>query len=79
MRSPASRDADALVDECAGRAVDLLLRNLSSAGILAATSAKKSAARGYVAVFGRDAAVCAIGMALSGDATLAREAANGLA
>src|SRR5688572_14392435 len=78
MRSPASRDADALVDECAGRAVDLLLRNLSPAGILAATSAKKSAARGYVAVFGRDAAVCAIGMALSGDATLAREAATGL-
>ena len=78
MRSPASPDADALVDECAARAVDLLRCNLSPAGILAATSAKKSAARGYVAVFGRDAAVCAIGMALSGDAMLAREAATGL-
>ena len=78
MRSSAPRDADALVDECAARAVDLLLRNLSPAGILAATSAKKSAARGYVAVFGRDAAVCAIGMALSGNATLAHEAATGL-
>ena len=34
--------------------------------------------RGYTAIFGRDAAVCALGMALSGDALLERAAATGL-
>src|SRR5687768_15502690 len=67
-----------LVDECAARAVDLLLRNLAPAGILAATRTPDAVERGYVAVFGRDAAVCALGMAVSGNATLRREAATGL-
>ena len=67
-----------LVDECAARAVDLLLRNLAPAGILAATRTPDAVERGYVAVFGRDAAVCALGMAVSGTATLQREAATGL-
>ena len=69
---------EALVDECAARAVALLRRNLSPGGILAATPGRRSRARGYTAVFGRDAAVCAIGMALSGDPMLEREAARGL-
>jgi hypothetical protein len=34
--------------------------------------------RGYRAIFGRDAAVCALGMAVSGDAVLEREAATAL-
>ena len=68
----------ALVDACAERAVELLLRNLAPAGILAATRTRDAAERGYVAVFGRDAAVCALGMAVSGNATLEREAATGL-
>ena len=66
------------VDECASRAVALLRRNLAPSGILAATPSDEAAGRGYLAVFGRDAAVCAIGMALSGDAVLAREAPTGL-
>jgi len=66
------------VDECAERAVELLLRNLAPAGILAATRTRDAVERGYVAVFGRDAAVCALGMAVSGNATLQREAATGL-
>ena len=66
------------VDECAERAIELLLRNLAPAGILAATRTPDAVARGYVAVFGRDAAVCALGMAVSGNATLEREAATGL-
>ena len=78
---PSRRTVDsgeALVDECAARAAALLRRNLSPSGILAATPARRSRARGYAAVFGRDAAVCAIGMALSGDPVLEREAAKGL-
>ncbi len=53
-------------------------RNLSEAGILAATPSERSAKRGYTAIFGRDAAICAIGMALSGDAVLEREAVTGI-
>ncbi len=71
-------DDEALIDECATRATALLHRNLSPHGILAATPGARSRERGYTAVFGRDAAVCAIGMALSGDPALARHAASGL-
>lgn len=67
-----------LLATCRARAIELLKRNLSSAGILAATPSERSAKRGYTAIFGRDAAICAIGMALSGDAVLEREAATGL-
>jgi glycogen debranching enzyme len=55
-----------------------LRRNLSPAGILAATPGKRAELRGYTAIFGRDAAVCALGMALSGDKLLVEEAATGL-
>src|SRR5262245_56016199 len=69
---------DALLEECRVRAVQLLLDNLSPHGILAAAPGSRADARGYSAVFGRDAAVCAIGMALSGHAELADQAATGL-
>ena len=69
----------ALVDECHRRAVDLLLENCGPHGILAARSSAAARERGYTAIFGRDAAICAIGMALSGNAGLARQAATGMA
>ena len=56
----------------------LLLDNLSPHGILAAAPGAQADARGYSAVFGRDAAICAIGMALSGELALAQRAAAGL-
>ncbi|MGH8696976.1 MAG: glycoside hydrolase, partial [Burkholderiales bacterium] len=68
-----------LVEQCRTEAVRLLRRNLSPAGILAATPGTRADERGYAAIFGRDAAVCAIGMALSGEPELEREAATGLA
>src|SRR5262245_9938270 len=68
-----------LVDRCRAESVRLLERNLAPDGILAATPTARSNARGYSAVFGRDAAVCALGMAVSGDPALERAAANGLA
>jgi hypothetical protein len=68
-----------LVERCRAEAVVLLRRNLSPAGILAATPGARAEARGYTAIFGRDAGVCALGMALSGDPGLEREGATGLA
>jgi glycogen debranching enzyme len=67
-----------LVKTCRAKAIELLRDNLSPEGILAAKPSARSAARGYSTIFGRDAAVCAIGMALSGDTQLEREAATGL-
>ena len=68
----------ALIEECHRRSVELLKRNLSPAGILAATPSPHARKRGYTSIFGRDAAVCAIGMALSDDRLLQQEAAAGL-
>ncbi|MGP1679745.1 MAG: amylo-alpha-1,6-glucosidase [Burkholderiales bacterium] len=76
--APLALDADALIEACRQKSVELLRTNLSPQGILAATPGARAESRGYAAIFGRDAAVCAIGMALSGDAVLEREAATGL-
>jgi Alkaline and neutral invertase len=70
-------DAD-LVETCRVEAIKVLEHNLSPAGILAATTTARADARGYLAIFGRDAAVCAIGMALSGSPQLERAAATGI-
>jgi glycogen debranching enzyme len=67
-----------LIETCHQRSVELLKRNLSPAGILAATPSPHARKRGYTSIFGRDAAVCAIGMALSDDSLLEQEAATGL-
>jgi glycosyl hydrolase family 100 (putative invertase)/amylo-alpha-1,6-glucosidase len=67
-----------LVATCRAKAIELLRDNLSPEGILAAKPSTRSTARGYSTIFGRDAAVCAIGMALSGDGQLQREASTGL-
>jgi glycogen debranching enzyme len=68
-------EAEALIERCHRESVALLKRNLTPAGILAATPGRRARTRGYTAIFGRDAAVCAIGMILSGD----RELQNGAA
>jgi glycogen debranching enzyme len=71
-------NAQALLQTCYERSIELLKRNLTPAGILAATPGDRAQLRGYTAIFGRDAAVCAIGMAVSGDKQLQREAVAGL-
>jgi len=60
------------------RAIELLKRNSTPAGILAATPTARAEQRGYTAIFGRDAAICALGMAVSGDRALERASALGL-
>lgn len=81
-QAPAGGDEAAeagLLEAAHDRAVALLERNLTPHGILAATPGARARARGYTAIFARDAAVCAIGMALSGSRLLEDEAATGLA
>ena len=75
---PPHATEEELLAECRVRSIELLKSNLTPAGILAASMGEKAQSRGYTAVFGRDTAICAIGMALSGDAALVRGAAAGL-
>ena len=67
-----------LLDTCHERSIELLKRNMTPGGVLAASTGKRALQRGYTAIFGRDAAVCALGMFVSGDEVLRREAAAGL-
>jgi Alkaline and neutral invertase len=69
---------DGLLQRMHARALALLERNLTPLGILAATPGARANARGYAAIFARDAAICAIGMALSGSRRLEDEAPTGL-
>src|SRR3569832_2243994 len=71
-------DTKSLLYTCHERSIALLKRNLTQGGILAATPGDRAEQRGYTAIFGRDAAVCALGMAVSGDKLLEREAVTGL-
>jgi glycogen debranching enzyme len=56
--------------ECTRRSLDLLQRNLTPRGILAATAGEQAEARSYTRVFGRDAAICVLAMAGSGNPAL---------
>ena len=64
----------ALIEECRLRSIALLRENQGPHGVLAARANPRAQERGYTAIFGRDAAICAIGMALSGDAELVAQA-----
>jgi glycogen debranching enzyme len=72
------QDECALVQECRRRAIALLHANLGPHGMRAAAPSARAARRGYHAIFARDAAVCALGMAVSRDSTLVQGAAAGL-
>src|SRR5882757_9173929 len=71
-------DTKSLLYTCHERSIELLKQNLTDGGILAATPGDRAEQRGYTAIFGRDAAVCALGMVVSGDKLLEREAVRGL-
>ena len=75
---PRTAEETELLGTCHSQAVELLRRNLTPAGVLAATPGRSAEERGYTAIFGRDAAICALGMAVSGDRQLERAAATGL-
>jgi glycogen debranching enzyme len=71
--------SEALLEECRRRAIALLRENDGRRGMRAATPGTRAHARHYDAVFGRDASICALGMAVSGDPALRRTAVKGLA
>lgn len=59
-----------LIDECRQRSIDLLRCNTVATGILAAAPSVRSTERNYTCIFGRDAAICSLGMAASGEPEL---------
>jgi len=65
-----SPDDRALIAQCEQASLDLLVRNLSPHGILAASRTEAAVARRYTRIFGRDAAICIMAMAGSGVAAL---------
>ncbi|WP_243373654.1 glycoside hydrolase 100 family protein [Geotalea sp. SG265] len=67
-----------LIETCYVKSLDLLRANSGEDGILAATMTTKAAGRNYTAIFGRDAAICTLGMVVSGDGELIRTAGRGL-
>ncbi len=67
-----------LLDECYRRSLDLLRRNSTPDGILASARTEKAVGRHYASIFGRDAAICALGMAASGEPDLIDSARAGL-
>ena len=71
-------DEETLVDRCTRESLDLLRRNLTPRGILAASRTDAAEARSYTRVFGRDAAICVLAMAGSGDPALEQGAVASL-
>ena len=79
----------ALIDACSRASIELLQRNLTPHGILAASRTEAAVARRYTRIFGRDAAICVMAMCGSGvpaleqgavaslDALAAQQAPNG--
>ncbi len=66
------------VESCATRAWELLRRNSTPHGILAASPSAESEKRNYTRIFGRDHSICALPMILGDDAALRDCARAGL-
>jgi hypothetical protein len=78
LAAPAGTICGNLLEECYCRSLDLLHENSTPAGILASSCTPAAASRHYTSIFGRDAAICALGMIASGDAALIDTARAGL-
>lgn len=63
-------EARQLIETCRQKSIELLRANLTPSGILAATPTERAEERRYTRIFGRDASMCAIAMALSRDPEL---------
>jgi hypothetical protein len=59
-----------IISKCYDHSVQLLKNNSGPYGINAASRSKKAEGRNYANIFGRDAAICVLGMAVSGDPQL---------
>jgi glycogen debranching enzyme len=67
-----------IVGECYKRAVALLKKNSHAGGVIAAARTRKAVERNYASIFGRDAAICSLGMVASGDRELISHAKKSL-
>ena len=67
-----------LLHDCYRQALGLLRENATPAGVLASVRNQRSVGRHYASIFGRDAAICALGMAASGAPDLVQSARDGL-
>lgn len=72
------RDTTPIIEECSRKSIELLRRNSTPQGILAATPSPEAEARHYSRIFGRDAAICVLGMVVSGDESLIASARRSL-
>jgi glycogen debranching enzyme len=59
-----------IIEECYKKSLELLKKNSTSFGVLASAVSKRAVDRNYLSIFGRDAAICALGMMASGDKEL---------
>ena len=62
------------IQECYARSLQLLKSNSTPAGIIACAKSEKAVDRHYASIFGRDAAICALGMVVSKDQELLHNA-----
>ncbi|HWI40218.1 MAG TPA: glycoside hydrolase 100 family protein [Verrucomicrobiae bacterium] len=67
-----------LLAECRRRSLELLRANCTPHGFLAATRTKKATERHYASIFGRDAAICAIGACATREPDLVQGARDSL-
>lgn len=67
-----------LIPECYDRSVQLLKKNSRTSGIIACAYSEKADGRDYVSIFGRDAAICSMGMVASKDSLLIKHAKKSL-
>jgi glycogen debranching enzyme len=78
LAAPARKICGNLLEECYCRSLDLLQENSTPAGVLASRCTPAAACRHYTSIFGRDAAICALGMIASGESDLVAAARAGL-
>ncbi|ADE13649.1 conserved hypothetical protein [Nitrosococcus halophilus Nc 4] len=76
--NPEHRRTEDLLEQCYQYSLALLRRNSAPAGIMACTPTEKASNRHYTAIFGRDAAICTLGLIASGQPDLIGTAVNGL-
>ncbi len=78
MKSISRVSSGSIIDECYTRSVRLLKDNSFSLGVIACARSEKAVGRRYASIFGRDAAICSLGMVLSGDRDLVQAAKRSL-
>lgn len=59
-----------IIPECYERSLQLLRKNLTPDGIIACAKSQKAVDRNYASIFGRDAAICSLGMIVTRDREL---------